>query len=562
MVVQRQIAYAEQEREISKGTHAMVAGPTRAKGSTRPASSLGGIFAAFLNLPNDDEPGQRLVLLLNGPGGKLGMTKADRVTVISVHGTGDTAAEPDGPVDGEHWFQTRSKFMASFKQRLAADGIEAEIVPHLWSGANSAMERERGARALVNTIKRAARRNGGPVHIIGHSHGGNVANDAARMLNWSRSQRSPKIASITTVGTPFFRTHATSTDLFGAWLFAAIVVLSILMIPAITAFASQGVTNATLDLVNLPFKDTVAHTAERQAMFADRAGALRTSDPGIIVSALTWMTQHVYPIVSGLALLLMIPVAFYGLARIRRASRRPSAETTIYSIWHPSDEAIAFLRRLESVPLEPFPRWSLFRGSRTTGVHWGVNAVIAFILIGAAYLGFDFFRGVNVLAQPFQSIGAYLVVIGIAGAPLVFMTAYLAYRLFAAIVLELSLRGLLNNTIGGALIAIAFGRDGDHRIDKVSTCSHSYGSQNEILGGEVADRMAANAAEASKRLFDKYRAAVFSVSGNETNAINELAKDSMTWDSLIHTTYFDQPEVVDRIGAYIAGAARAEGANA
>jgi hypothetical protein len=36
----------------------------------------------------------------------------------------------------------------------------------------------------------------------------------------------------------------------------------------------------------------------------------------------------------------------------------------------------------------------------------------------------------------------------------------------------------------------------------------------------------------------------------------------MTWDSLVHTTYFDQPEVVDRIGDYISGVAKAESANA
>lgn len=486
------------------------------------------------------------------------MTDANRITIVSVHGTGDTADEPDGPPDGEHWFQTRSKFMARLRQRLAGHGVDAEIVPHLWSGANSAMERERGARTLVKTIRRAARRNGGPVHVIGHSHGGNVANDAARMLNWSRAQRQPKIASLTTVGTPFFRTHVTRTDLLGAWLFAAIVGLSILMIPAITAFASQGVTDATLDLVNLPFKDTVSHAAERRAMFEQTVEIARASDPGLLARALDWATRHAYPVVSGLALLLMIPVAVYGLTRIRRAARRPSADTVVYSIWHPSDEAISFLRRLESLPLEPFPRWSLFRSSRTTGVNWGVNAVITLILIGAAFLAFDFYRGVNVMAQPFQSAGAYLVVIGIAGAPLVFMSAYLIYRAFAAIVLELSLRGMLNNTIGGALIAMAFGRDGDHRIDKVSTHSHTYGTRDDVLSGEVAERMTANAAGASQRLFDRYRAAIFSVSADETNAINELATDSMTWDSLVHTTYFDQPEVAERIGDYIAGVVKGE----
>ena len=30
----------------------------------------------------------------------------------------------------------------------------------------------------------------------------------------------------------------------------------------------------------------------------------------------------------------------------------------------------------------------------------------------------------------------------------------------------------------------------------------------------------------------------------------------MTWDSLIHTTYFDQPEVADVVAAYIAAKAK------
>jgi hypothetical protein len=120
---------------------------------------------------------------------------------------------------------------------------------------------------------------------------------------------------------------------------------------------------------------------------------------------------------------------------------------------------------------------------------------------------------------------------------------------------------MLNNAIGGALIAIAFGRDGDHRIDTVSTCSHSYGTQEEVVGADVAERMAVQAADASKRLFDKYRSSIFSVGADETNAINELIKDSMTWESLIHTTYFDQPEMAQRIGDYIAGVAKAESAN-
>jgi hypothetical protein len=81
------------------------------------------------------------------------------------------------------------------------------------------------------------------------------------------------------------------------------------------------------------------------------------------------------------------------------------------------------------------------------------------------------------------------------------------------------------------------------------------------LGGEVAQRMSENSAAASQRLFDKYRASLFSVEADESNAVNQLTQDSMTWDSLIHTTYFDQPEVAAMIGDYIAGEARKANAN-
>ena len=38
--------------------------------------------------------------------------------------------------------------------------------------------------------------------------------------------------------------------------------------------------------------------------------------------------------------------------------------------------------------------------------------------------------------------------------------------------------------------------------------------------------------------------------------LSQLATDAMTWDSLIHTTYFDQPEVADMIAAHIVGKVR------
>ncbi|MBI3437852.1 MAG: hypothetical protein HY054_04240 [Proteobacteria bacterium] len=58
---------------------------------------------------------------------------SDAIAIITVHGTGDTANGPDG----EKWFQRGSGFSERLKRDLSAQGVEAEIVPHL-SGAYAA----------------------------------------------------------------------------------------------------------------------------------------------------------------------------------------------------------------------------------------------------------------------------------------------------------------------------------------------------------------------------------------------------------------------------------------
>jgi hypothetical protein len=75
-----------------------------------------------------------------------------KVAIVTVHGTGDTA---EG-LDGDKWFQRGSQFSQRLLQNLSAQGITGEIVPHLWSGANSAWDRERGANKLAARIRGGA----------------------------------------------------------------------------------------------------------------------------------------------------------------------------------------------------------------------------------------------------------------------------------------------------------------------------------------------------------------------------------------------------------------------
>jgi hypothetical protein len=64
--------------------------------------------------------------------------------------------------------------------------------------------------------------------------------------------------------------------------------------------------------------------------------------------------------------------------------------------------------------------------------------------------------------------------------------------------------------------------------------------------------MQTNAAAAANELIAKYRWALFSATADASDSIAQLSADAMTWNSLIHTTYFNQPEIAEMIGAYIA----------
>jgi hypothetical protein len=154
------------------------------------------------------------------------------------------------------------------------------------------------------------------------------------------------------------------------------------------------------------------------------------------------------------------------------------------------------------------------------------------------------------------ALGIALIIYGLVGGPLIFAAVYILFRLAVGIIFELGLRGILNRSIGGVLKGIAFGRDGDNRIGNVAPCSHYYAAKKAVLEGELADRMLAASSKATQELFNRYRGSMFAVGVSNTNAINQLSTDAMTWDSLIHTTYFDQPEVADMIAVHIIESAR------
>ncbi|MBX3430124.1 MAG: hypothetical protein KF779_11150 [Hyphomonadaceae bacterium] len=448
-----------------------------------------------------------------------------KVAIVTVHGTGDTADS----ADGAKWFQRGSQFTQRLLQHLSSQGIAGEIVPHLWSGANSAWDRERGANKLAGRI-RGLYRHYDTIHVVGHSHGGNVANDAAVLLKWGlrRTAQREKFDSLTTVGTPFFNVKTGWLQKLAGILFLIIAWASVVVFPLIAAYMIYDVASG----------ENSMEIAAGQEIFVVLA----------------------YVLIVGPCTLFMLQLSRQGIRRILRPRSGGRTRTSVFSIWHDNDEAISFLQRVEEVNLEPFPRGSLFRGSRGAAVSIGVLAVLLIGFANPLLYAFGLADMLNFnTSGADENVASNIIAVAVMSlliAPATFTVVYLIYRFLVGGAQEIGARGSMNRFIGGVLRGVAMGRDGDQVLCNVSPRSHTHATQELVLTGECAARMQEGANDAASKLIEKYRWALFSVGGDSSASLTNITTDAMTWDSLIHTTYFDQPEVAAAIGDHIARTVR------
>ena len=448
-----------------------------------------------------------------------------KVAIVTVHGTGDTADS----ADGAKWFQRGSQFSQRLLQHLSGQGISGDIIPHLWSGANSAWDRERGANRLADRI-RGLYRHYDTIHVVGHSHGGNVANDAAVLLKWGlrRNAAREKFDSLTTVGTPFFNVKTGWLQKLAGILFLIIAWGSVVVFPLIAAYL----------IYDLASGENSLEVAAGQEVFVVLA----------------------YLLIVGPCTLFMLHLSRQGIRRILRPRTGGRTRTSVFSIWHDNDEAISFLQRVEELNLEPFPRGSLFRGSRCAAVGIGVLAVIVIGFANPLLYAFGLadLMDFNTTSAD-EDVVSNIIAVAVTSlliAPATFTIVYLIYRFLVGGAQEIGARGTMNRFVGGVLRGVAMGRDGDQVLCNVGPRSHTHATQEMVLAGECAARMQDGANGAAGKLIDKYRWALFSVGGDSSASLTSLTTDAMTWDSLIHTTYFDQPEVATAVGDHIARTVR------
>ncbi len=112
--------------------------------------------------------------------------------IITIHGT-NAGDESDS---GEQWWQLGSAFQtrlqALIKQKL-------EFIPFHWSGANSENERRKASRALLKMTRKLEKADE-TYGIIGHSHGGSVAVEMLRLATLLQTAKSRVGQFLTTTG--------------------------------------------------------------------------------------------------------------------------------------------------------------------------------------------------------------------------------------------------------------------------------------------------------------------------------------------------------------------------
>ena len=142
------------------------------------------------------------------------MSDVQKETIIIVHGT--WAAPEPGKCK---WYQPNelpnvAPFVAKLEAALAERGSPARCWAHCsdgredkteftcWSGQNAWIDRAQAATQLANSIDRLEAE-GWRVHIVAHSHGGNVALEALPQMKGGTGSVADFSGTLTTLGTPF-----------------------------------------------------------------------------------------------------------------------------------------------------------------------------------------------------------------------------------------------------------------------------------------------------------------------------------------------------------------------
>lgn len=419
--------------------------------------------------------------------------------VITVHGTFAT----DLHDEGGRWWQRGSEFTSALVQRLGDMGFPSvSIEPFRWSGLNSDYARLQAAAKLERTIDEATR-DGRPVAVLAHSHGGNVIMEALAQRRFSRP-----LAAVLTLGTPFFTRRLKPIPTLIA---AFKVLMGLAVTPAMIMYVWY-------------------------ALPAAREG----SRLELLALALLGLGIVVWAFVSGLRTLL----------RQRRAkvrAREAIAPEDWLVVHSPRDEAMRILET--AVAIKPtYVTIGAAHGQLTRlGTLAGVLGTLIFLYFTTSYFLAPIIEKVN--AQDFGggllADFTFLLII-----PVVFAVIYGAVWLFTWIAGARALSALLNMSIHSGIVGAAYGGDDRYALTGVNRLP-------PYLPGVAEQRIAAaNLGGIDENaIIDAARAFYSGIVSEDVPDVS-FGDPDLLWkqmsDALYHNAYMRDAGVVDVIAEHFA----------
>jgi hypothetical protein len=459
-------------------------------------------------------------------------------TIIMVHGTFAT-----GPQTGDKWWQETSAFENDLRKFVKSDGGELKFARIIWSGDNTESARRAAAKDIFATIQ-SCQRNNEPCCIIGHSHGGSAITSAL-MLAAHRKEELPCLKSWITVASPFIKLRKSR------WLFARV---------------SQWGQAAYVVLVTF-------------AVLACLASWASFSGGQVIIA---FITLAVLPFV-----LFYASVYLVNARKFVHYSRKGIARFDEYfgarwlGLWHKDDEAICGLRTLGATDLPIIGRefavpvfsavsifllpacllWFLSQAQLMAAVleyhiqHLG-SKKLERIAAGGKLIGDGADWGVNFnliittlweVAKSFMPAGleAFAVLFLLVGVPCALFLMSLLFVFVATFVARLvsgGLSGSLNSLVMQQLRQTGLGGNvrGETAVGAEpfpAWLQERFPPLPDELGREISD----TSSKAASQVIEKFRSLIgalaFADAGLDGSALAKL----LSWNELIHTTYFTVP---------------------
>lgn len=484
-------------------------------------------------------------------------------TILTVHGT-----FASGPESGENWWQKGSPFAQRIAERVGVEDGEFSYQPFIWDGANSETSRRKAGLALFRTMTKLEKQ-GEPFCLVGHSHGGSVI-AAALMESAERKKSLDSLKTWLSIGTPFIETKLKKILFARLGVFGKSIYIALL----------TGVLSFLIML--WPWIEAHSYLLFGQSLFENVEHKLY---------ALFLFSLAVAPIV-----IYHIFCRYFEARRLHLYDKKSVqfAKSNFHqrwlSLWHVNDEAVQGLGSLKTIKFDVFAKTFavgplglvsafvlpllIFTAANSNATTERISAMLVqrdyvgrpYVedrdeTIRQGYSNKDVPRNVltlmllsaHIVAKPLKADEfialdtpyANLAFVGFMSISLLSISIIVTFIVtLVALWVSILLSRAFNPLTMGQIRSVAFGSD--TREEKAVDAAEQpmwLGKRFEPLPEPLASRLQASSDAAVGRVVPKFRDALrqFTAAGSNEEK-SDMMSEYLTWDELIHTSYFDDEQ--------------------